>query len=351
MAELIFTPEIIKVLSNSRLEHPIRVIRQRMNVLWLLSEGYSRAQAGHLAGVCLTSLKNYIQLYKKVGIICLEQLNYKGKKSQLSSWTKTIEEAFKKEPPKSVKQAASMIKGLTNIELSLSQVRRHMLNMGMKPLKTGSIPAKANLEAQQSFLDDKLSKLIELARSGKCHLFFMDASHYILSPYTAVLWCFCRVFIRAAAGRNRINVLGALNAITLTVETVINTDYINATTIEQMLRLLNQKYSALPIYIVLDNARYQHCQFITTLAQTLGIELVFLPPYSPNLNLIERLWKFIKKNAIYNQYFENAAAFHLAVRTACQKVNTDEKWKKDLQSLLQLNFQTFHKCNILPTAC
>ena len=94
----------------------------------------------------------------------------------------------------------------------------------------------------------------------------MDASHYILSPYAAVLWCFSRIFIRAAAGRNRINVLGAIDAISLKLETIINTDYINALTIEQMLRLLHKKYIDKPIYIVLDNARYQHCAFIKQIA-------------------------------------------------------------------------------------
>ena len=114
-----------------------------------------------------------------------------------------------------------------------------------------------------------------------------------------------------------------------------------------MLNLLHKNYSDKPIYIILDNARYQHCAFVIDLAAQLGIHLVFLPSYSPNLNLIERLWKFIKKNTIYNQYFETAAIFHQAVREACFKVSNDKEWKEDLKSLLTLNFQSFENLNII----
>jgi len=54
--------------------------------------------------------------------------------------------------------------------------------------------------------------------------------------------------------------------------------------------------------LVLDNARYQKCHLVQNLAATLNIELLFLPTYSPNLNLIERLWKFVKKKCLYSIY-------------------------------------------------
>ena len=89
--------------------------------------------------------------------------------------------------------------------------------------------------------------------------------------------------------------MGAINAITKEVTTMTNTDHIDANTIVAFLKQLNEKYADKPIAIVLVNARYQHCFFVKIRANALGIHLLFLPPYSPNLNIIERLWKFTKK--------------------------------------------------------
>ena len=347
MTTLEISSKDISIAEVEKRHHISSNVRTRMSALWLLGNNYSRKEVAKICCICLKSVKNYIAIYRKSGIKGLLTLHYKVKISQLSSKRSTLEAEFTARPPRSVKEANKRIVNLTKIALSNSQIRRFLLSIGMKPLRTGSIPAKANVERQNTFLDHTLKVRIEDAKKGNSHLFFMDASHYILSPYAAVLWCFSRIFIRATAGRNRINVLGALNAITLKLETIINTDYINAFTIQDMLNLLHKNYSDKPIYIILDNARYQHCAFVIDLAAQLGIHLVFLPPYSPNLNLIERLWKFIKKNAIYNQYFETAAIFHQAVREACFKVSNDKEWKEDLKSLLTLNFQSFDNLNII----
>src|SRR5262245_52265959 len=127
----------------------------------------------------------------------------------------------------------------------------------------------------------------------------MDAAHFVFAPFLGIVWCFQRLFVKAPSGRQRLNVLAALNAITHELFTVKNLTYITAETVCELLQLLAGAYPGMPITIVLDNARYQHCALVQTLAQTLGIELLYLPAYSPNLNLIERFWKFIKKQCLY----------------------------------------------------
>lgn len=97
--------------------------------------------------------------------------------------------------------------------------------------------------------------------------------------------------------------------------------------------------STRPITLVLDNARYQRCNLVTKLAAELKIELLFLPPYSPNLNLIERLWKLVKKECLYNIYYENFALFRERIQTFLKKMS--EKNQQELNSLLTLNFQMF----------
>jgi len=94
-------------------------------------------------------------------------------------------------------------------------------------------------------------------------------------------------------------VLGAINAISKEIVLVTNTSYITSIEICQLLvKIAGRRRQAVPITIVLDNARYQRCKLVIAKAEELGIELLFLPPYSPNLNLIERLWKACQKGSL-----------------------------------------------------
>jgi len=160
-----------------------------------------------------------------------------------------------------------------------------------------------------------------------------------------MLWCFVRQFVRAPSGRQRFNVLGALNAITHELVLVTNDTYINALSVCDLLHRIAALGLTVPITLVLDNARYQKCHLVRDLAATLNIELLFLPTYSPNLNLIERLWKFVKKKCLYSTYYENFTVFTGAISTCLSKTHTT--YKTELDSLLSLNFQTFEKSQFL----
>ncbi len=128
-------------------------------------------------------------------------------------------------------------------------------------------------------------------------------------PFLGYLWCFVRIFIKAPAGRQRFNVLGALDAVTHELITITNDTYINAHSVLSLLyKIANRRFSV-PVTLVLDNARYQKCKIVWAVAKILDIELLYLPSYSPNLNLIERLWKFVKKKCLYSKYYPDFAAF------------------------------------------
>jgi transposase len=142
-------------------------------------------------------------------------------------------------------------------------------------------------------------------------------------------------------------ILSTLNAITHEIVTVTNATYINAIEVGKLLKQLAAN-ARRPITVVLDNARYQRCAFVTQLAAELGIELLFLPPYSPNLNLIERLWKFVKKHCLNSQYHSDFHQFQHAITDCLEHV--DERHSADLDSLLTLNFQTFANAEVLRAA-
>lgn len=122
---------------------------------------------------------------------------------------------------------------------------------------------------------------------------------------------------------------------------VTNDSYINSQSVCKLLMEIALANIGTPVTLVLDNARYQRCKLVQALAKSLSIELMFLPSYSPNLNLIERLWKFVKKQVLYSKYYADFASFKTAITDCLNQTSTT--YKRDLDSLLTLNFQTFSK--------
>jgi transposase len=167
----------------------------------------------------------------------------------------------------------------------------------------------------------------------------------VLAPFLGFLWSVARIFIQAPAGRQRFNVLGALEAVTHQLITVTNDAYITADSVCALLDKLNSLKLGVPITLFLDNARYQRCALVIQKAASLEIELCFLPAYSPNLNLIERLWKFVKKQCLYSKYYPDFAAFKTAI-TKCLD-ETSSRHQLALNSLLTLRFQLFQKAQFV----
>ena len=154
---------------------------------------------------------------------------------------------------------------------------------------------------------------MEEAQEGKRRFFFVDAAHFVLGAFLGMIWCFRRVFIRTGSGRQRYNVLGAVETRDYDLVTVETTGSINAMTVCELIRKIDLDYPEDPITLVMDNARYQYNRKVKELAESLNMELLFLPPYSPNLNLIERLWKLVKANCLRNRYYDDFGKFRGAI--------------------------------------
>jgi len=167
----------------------------------------------------------------------------------------------------------------------------------------------------------------------------VDAAHFVYGAFLGVLWCLKRLFVKTPSGRQRLNVLAALNAVTKQIVSVANTTYVTSETVCTLLGKLAAEHVGIPITVVLDNARYQRCFMVQEVAKALHIELLFLPSYSPNLNLIERFWKFVKKQCLYGKYYADHRAFEQAILKCIAESSTEHKAK--LETLLTLNFQTF----------
>jgi transposase len=220
----------------------------------------------------------------------------------------------------------------------------------LKHLRVSAVPLPPkktiaeHVATQAAFLQDRLEPVLAEAKAGIRDVYFVDAAHFVRGAFLCCLWCVVRMFIRGASGRQRYNVLGAWNAVTRTLVRISNTTRVSSDTMVELLVKLAAG-AVRPITLVLDNARYQHCRKVKEEAERLGIQLLFLPSYSPNLNLIERLWKFTKSKALRGKHYNDFTLFQKAIDRCLDQTAT--VYADNMKSLMTLNFQTFDETSFL----
>lgn len=344
LMELSLSTEEVTALRDQRFLHPSPRAQKKMDVLVLKANNLPQHQIATIAGVCENTVRVYLEEYQQGGIEQLKKEHFYKPSSELSLFADKLKVHFESNPPATIKQAAAEIEKLTGIKRGRTQVRKFLKSIGMKRRQTGSIPAKADSDIQEAFKNEKLDPVLEEARQGKRAVFFVDAAHFVLAPFLGFLWCFTRLFIKAPSGRQRFNVLGALNAVTHELLTITNNAYINSQSVCELIQVIAKQNLGNPITLVLDNARYQRCALVCEFAASLGVDLLFLPPYSPNLNLIERMWKFTKKQCLNSKYYPDFLSFSGAISNFIE--NAHLLHKDELNSLLTHQFQDFGKMKI-----
>lgn len=319
-------------------------INQRMHFVYLKCKEYPTKMIADILSVTPKTIYEWQYIYEENDLNTLATLNYKGQSSKLNQFAEQLVFDFIINPFATLKEAKDHIERATGLKRSLPQIKEFIKRLNIKRRKIGQIPDKVDVIKQDNFIKNKLNRLIKLVTGKRIKLFFIDAAHFVHQPFLGYLYGLKRIFIRASSGRKRVNVLGALEAVTNKVITVCNETYINAESVCQLLELLAKEYVDEKIYIILDNARYQRCQLVFDKAQQLGIRLIFLPPYSPNLNLIERLWKFTKKKILYNKYYPCLNEFKNAI-ASCMENLKNGNYYDELKSLLSLKFQAYELQN------
>lgn len=345
MTQIEFTTAEREALHYWRFHHPHPRVQRKMEALYLKSQGLSPEDVCRLCAISTTTFYRYLRQYGEGGIETLKEVPLPRRHSQLAAYRALIAADFRQRPPAKVAEAAHRIEQLTGLKRGPTQVRQFLKSLGMQLRKVGQIPAKADIVAQETFKTEALEPRLAEAKQGHRVVFFLDAAHFVFAPFLGLVWCFERLFVKAPSGRQRFNVLAALNATTRDIFTVTNLPYITSETVCELLRLLAGAHPGVPLTIVLDNARYQRCKLVQQLAQSLSIELLFLPAYSPNLNLIERFWKFVKKQCLYSKYYPDHVAFQQAIIECIERA--PDTYRQELESLLTLKFQTFKEVSVI----
>jgi transposase len=314
-------------------------IKRKLMCLKMHQQKVTNTAITRVLNISANTVTSYIREFRDQGIAgILEDRSYRPS-SCLEPFLPCLRCSFQAHPPTDVAAAMERISKLTGIQLSEAQTRRTLHKMGLKYRNAGVIPGKANPQMQFDFFTAELSPRLEEAAKGGRKVLFVDAAHFVLGSFLGMIWCFGRMFIKSGCGRQRYSVLEALDSHTKEVITVRSVGNISAESVCQLIDSIRHAHPAQNLTLVMDNARYQRCKRVMEQAAAHAVELLFLPAYSPKLNLIERLWKHLKKKALRNKHFKNFAMFRAAIDTYLDHLSI--ACQEELESLLTLKFQSF----------
>jgi transposase len=202
------------------------------------------------------------------------------------------------------------------------------------------IPGNAPCEKVQLAFVEEYFDLMKKAQNGSIHLLFGDPSHLIHNTIPRKCWQRRgeqgTLILSSNTGRRRISILGGINAVNHTFTGIITEANCDQEVNKAFLKELRKEYSdKKKIVLILDNAKYNRATAVQEYAEELNIEIIFLPPYCPNLNLIERIWKLLKKK-LSNKYIENFDEFYQTVYSFCSDFHSDYS---EIKTLIGQKFQ------------
>lgn len=238
-----------------------------------------------------------------------------------------------------VKDICDYVKKTFKKSYSISGMTKWLQENGFRYKKPHGIPAKANSDQQESFI--KYYNKLKAKTLGKEPIYFADSAHPQHQTQLAYGWIpkGVRREIAMTGRQYRLNYIGG---ICLDGHKIIyeQTDKVAQFSIQSFLSKLRKKHPEnKKIHLIWDNAGYHRSKAIKTYAKKLKIKIHFLPPYSPNLNPIERLWKIMREQVMYNQYYESFDDFTNAMQYFFKTIG---KKKSILRSRITDNFQILH---------
>lgn len=326
------------ILLNSHREEHYRRFADRIKVILALDSGHSVKSISDMLLIDAETIRRYRKNYESEGLEGLCSFAYSGRESKLDE---NEEEELTAELGSriylSTQEVLYYIKSRFGVEYSISGVTALLHRLGFSYKKPSLVPGKADAIAQESFVE-----MLEEIKANKCpktKLYYGDGTHPQHNSLPSYGWLPRGeiVALKSNTGRKRVNISGVLDA--ETHEVIIKEDArLNADSTIEFFKLIERKnQGAKKIYLILDNAGYYKGEKIREYLLCSRIEILYLPAYSPNLNLIERLWKFFKKQVLYNQYYEKFEDFRRACLAFFEKKNL-QKYRKQLRTLLSDRF-------------
>lgn len=309
----------------------------RIKAIILLDEGWTFNQISKVLLLDDETVRNFLKRYKDGGLKSLlhdSYIGYSGKlsKSEIEQLDSHLNENTYLRSQDIVFYVAKQYK----VEYCISGMKDLLHRLGYAYKKPKLVPGKADAKAQEEFIE--FYKELKNTKGANDPVYYMDGSHPQHNSIAAYGWIKKGKVkeLKSNTGRQRLNINGAFNIDELSV-VVGYDDSINAQSTISLLKKIESKHPCSDvIYTICDNARYYRSKMVKEYLIKSKVKLVFLPPYSPNLNLIERLWKYFHKIVLYNKYYETFDEFKRACKTFFRRI---KRYKGDLSSLMTENFQ------------
>ena len=338
MAKL--SPHDRQILEEAHLAERHKRHADRIKVILALADGFSHKDIACMLRLDDSTTRRYEREYQEGGVDELLNDHWSGGISKL---TIDEERTLIAHLFETVYGSAKEISAYIKTEFAVSYTPQGLVpllhRLGFSYKKTKQVPGKADPEKQKAFLKI-YRRLRKKVNNSNVFLYFLDGSHPQHNSMPAYGWIKKgeEKELKTNTGRRRVNLNGALNIADHTV-VVRDEDTINAEATIRLLKDIEAKHpKAATVYCIADNARYYRARAVRAYLARSKIELVFLPPYAPNLNLIERLWKFFHKKTTYNRYYASYAEFQDAIRRFFKDVN-NRRYAGELATLLAENFQ------------
>lgn len=332
MGKLLKPHERKELISELKIES-MRKYADRIRVILLLDQEWTYKKISEALFLNEGTIANYRKRYKEGGLEKLINDYYPGKRSFLSEKElKILSQDLQSKVFKSTKEVISHIKSEFNVVYTRGGVTDLLHRLGFSFKKATPVPGKANKEKQEKF--------VRQYNGMKPHglVYFADATHPEFAPTISYGWIKKgeNFEVKTNSGwRKRVNICGAVEINTLDV-IARSHETVNKSSVCDLLRAIRRKNpEEEKIYLVLDGAAYNRAREVKELAKELGIRILYLPPYSPNLNPIERLWKFMKKKVTANRYFDDFWDFKKSLMEFFRGIR---KHRPELETLITDNF-------------
>lgn len=311
----------------------------RIRVILLLDQGWPLKRISEALFLDPSTIHRYRESYTEGGLEQLIHDGFIGKRCRLTpKELEVLGTHLSQNIYLSSKEVAVFIFVNFGIKYSVSGSTALLRRLGFSYRKPDPKPAKANPEVQKSFR--KRLAIIRSKMNKDDQLYFTDAAHPQMNSMPQYGWFKKgeKNFMPVNANRFRLNLMGFINIDSQ--ESIIRSfKTINQKCVIKMIGILEKKHpDSRRINVIADNARYYRSNLVKKRLKKSKVRIIHLPAYSPNLNPIERLWKYLHKNILYNTHHSNPKIFKIHFANLCRSLRF--RWN-ELETLLTYECQTF----------
>ena len=314
----------------------------KVTVVLMLDAGWGAGQVAQALGLDDGTVYRYAQAWQQLGrekYLLHEARSYWGLlcSAGLAALSREVEQTLYCD----VRAIGAWLRRYWGVDYSVSGLTQLLHRLGFSYKLTTPVPCGADPARQAAFLAEQLQPLLAQAAAEEAVVYFADAAHPTHNTRSTRVWTRTGQArpLLTVSGRERVNLNAAINAHAPTQVHLHETSCVNAQSTKALYeKLLAAHPDGKPIYVICDNARYYRNKELTAWLADKPLVQVFLPPYSPNLNLIERLWKFLRQKIINPCFYRTKGAFRQAVLHFFDRL---DEFGHELASLLTLNFHLF----------